>query len=108
MRMPEILRLQPFLDGARVPSRANTACQRVFEICSGRAYMLGRDQRGRWPAQCRLFLSPIFAHFEHIAERVGEMTIVPAISTENARPVGRPGLPVLPMPSLDYTDDVAR
>src|SRR6202140_3923445 len=36
------------------------------------------------------------------------MTIMPAISTENARPVGRPDLPVLPMPSLDYTDDVAR
>src|ERR1700676_3648615 len=36
------------------------------------------------------------------------MTIMPAISTENARPVGQPDLPVLPMPSLDYTDDVAR
>src|ERR1700674_1305050 len=36
------------------------------------------------------------------------MTIMPAISTENARPVGRPDLPILPMPSLDYTDAVAR
>jgi quinolinate synthase len=36
------------------------------------------------------------------------MTIMPAISTENARPVERPDLAVLPMPSLDYTDAVAR
>jgi quinolinate synthase len=33
---------------------------------------------------------------------------MPAISTERARPIGRVELPVLPMPSLDYTDDVAR
>src|ERR1700692_1301847 len=36
------------------------------------------------------------------------MTIMQAISTENARPVGRPDLAVLPMRSLDYTDAVAR
>ena len=36
------------------------------------------------------------------------MTVMPAISTERARPIGRADLPVLPMPSLDYTDDVAR
>src|SRR6202051_4580524 len=36
------------------------------------------------------------------------MTIMQAISTENARPVGRPDLPILPMPSLAYTDAVAR
>jgi len=36
------------------------------------------------------------------------MTIMPVISTERAQPVGRPDLPVLPMPSLDYTDAVAR
>jgi quinolinate synthase len=36
------------------------------------------------------------------------MTIMPAISRENAQPVGRPDLPVLPMPSLEYTDAVAR
>ena len=36
------------------------------------------------------------------------MTVMPAISTERARPIGRPDWPVLPMPSLDYTDDVAR
>ena len=36
------------------------------------------------------------------------MTIMAAISTETARPVGRADLPVLPMPSLEYTDAVAR
>jgi len=36
------------------------------------------------------------------------MTVMPAISTERARPIGRADWPVLPMPSLDYTDDVAR
>src|SRR6267154_2410165 len=36
------------------------------------------------------------------------MTIMPAISTETARRIGRPGLPVLAMPGLDYTDAVAR
>jgi quinolinate synthase len=36
------------------------------------------------------------------------MTIMPALSTDTARPVGRAGLPILPMPSLDYTDAVAR
>src|SRR5689334_6009087 len=35
------------------------------------------------------------------------MTIMPAISSENAQAVGRPDLPVLPMPSLEYTDAVA-
>jgi quinolinate synthase len=39
---------------------------------------------------------------------MGEMTIIPAISTERARPIGRADLPVLQMPPLDYTDDVAR
>src|SRR5215472_12242817 len=37
-----------------------------------------------------------------------EMTVMPAISTERARPIGRGDLAVLPMPPLDYTDDVAR
>jgi len=36
------------------------------------------------------------------------MTVMPAISTERARPIGRPDLPILSMPSLDYTDAVAR
>jgi quinolinate synthase len=36
------------------------------------------------------------------------MTTMPAISTENAKRIGAPDLPVLPMPSLDYTDAVAR
>ena len=36
------------------------------------------------------------------------MTIMPAISTERARPIGRPDLPILSMPSLDYTDAMAR
>ena len=36
------------------------------------------------------------------------MTVMPAISTERARPIGRGDLAVLPMPPLDYTDDVAR
>src|SRR6476646_7168561 len=36
------------------------------------------------------------------------MTIMPAISTETARPLGRPDLSVLPRPSLEYTDAVAR
>jgi quinolinate synthase len=36
------------------------------------------------------------------------MTIMPAISTETARPVGRAELPILPMPSLEFTEAVAR
>jgi quinolinate synthase len=39
---------------------------------------------------------------------MGEMTVMPAISTERARSIGRADLPVPPMPSLDYSDDVAR
>jgi quinolinate synthase len=33
---------------------------------------------------------------------------MPAISTECARPIGRHGLPILPMPTLEYSDAVAR
>src|SRR5579871_843333 len=36
------------------------------------------------------------------------MTIMPAISREDAKAVGRRDLPILPMPSLEYTDAVAR
>jgi quinolinate synthase len=36
------------------------------------------------------------------------MTIMPAITTEAARPAGRADQPALAMPSLDYTDAVAR
>src|SRR4051794_22451452 len=40
-----------------------------FGICSFRAYVLATSLREWMPALSRLFLAPIFAHFEYISAR---------------------------------------
>jgi quinolinate synthase len=81
-----------------------------LEICSGRAYILGKLARAS-TGFGRVFYGPKYAHVEYISEEGPAMSAIVSGSRERrdaTRLTGVERFPALETPSLEYTDEVAR
>src|SRR5438046_1213170 len=74
----------------------------ALDFCSPRAYIPREAGPGR-----RNFSDPIYAQNEHIGGS-GTMTTLHEHGDDRAKTARGPRFPEFPMPSLEFTDEVAR